>query len=215
MDIKDKRKENFFHICHLLLNGGTVVLREQFDKYCPPSDLQAILQNERAKLHSLYTKKKISPHGWEKLYPPPDRSPASKKGEEPNPSSDRNPTSKGFDITMLFLLLRNVCKLQPPSLTGSWDLKPLPEDKSKEADFVRINYYRNKLYAHAKESLLTDVKYEKYRDKIIAVLVRLGGDKSELEKMLTTPLSNEHQLEMITTQLVELKSSIDEIKDSK
>ncbi len=57
---------------------------------------------------------------WDKLYPP-----------SPHP-----PNINDFDITLLCILLRNICGLSPPSL--GWDKIPNVADHSTQADIVRI-----------------------------------------------------------------------------
>ena len=52
-------------------------------------------------------------------------------------------SSKDYDITLLFILIRNMCGLTAPvSIHGrrSWDGKPHPTDISPEANLVRIKY---------------------------------------------------------------------------
>ena len=211
LDITDKKKENFFRLCHLLVNGGTAIMRAEFDRIHPPGNLPSILATKYSMLNHLHNKKIISLSMWNKLYP----------------ASNCYGCSNDFDITLLFVLLRNICNLHPPSSTKSWDKKPPGHDVTREADLARLKYYRNKLIAHVEEASISDRKFHKYWDKVRAILNRMGGAqwKSEVDKMLKAPLSeNEkecsteiqnwylHDLN-IKTKLNELESGQQKIKD--
>ena len=81
-------------------------------------------------LNSLLHRRILNGHQWDKLFPP----------------GGTSPDSNTFDITLLFLLLTNICGLSPP-LTG-WHSKPPPSDTSREANLARIKFFRNQLYGH-------------------------------------------------------------------
>lgn len=77
----------------------------------------------------------LNPTQWGNLYPP----------------INTTVSSKTFNITLLVVLLRNICSFSPPA-TG-WDALPPATDVSTEADIVRVKYFRNTVYGHAdKES---------------------------------------------------------------
>ena len=99
-------------LSRLLIDGGTTVLRTIFDGYHPPANLSAGLNANYSILKTLLRKKVLRTAQWEKLFPP----------------GGAAPDSNTFDITLLFLLLTNICGLSPP-LSG-WHSKPSPSDKS-------------------------------------------------------------------------------------
>ena len=150
---------NYARLCHLLLNVGSKVLRETFDKTRPPGSLDTVLASPTvsATLQSLRRKKILNPLQWSELYPAIKSSASSEK----------------FDITLLMVLLRNICGLTPPA-TG-WDNLPLSTDLSCEADIARIKWYRNTVYAHATQASIDDATFENYWKNIRDTLVRLGG----------------------------------------
>ena len=154
-----KETTNYARLCRLQVDVGAHILRETFDKSRPTGDLHTVLSSPpvHAVLQSLRKKRIISPLQWGKLYP------AIKSAV----------SSKNFDITLLMVLLRNICGLARP-VTG-WDTLPPETDTTLEADIVRIKYYRNTVYGHANEASVDDPTFNKYWQDIQDALVRLGG----------------------------------------
>ena len=154
-----KETTNYTRLCRLLVGVGSQVLRETFDRIHPPGGLDTVLATAPAhpKLQSLQKKKVLNPLQWDKLYP----------------VMKSSISSKNFDITLLMVLLRNICGLTLPA-TG-WDNLPLPTDLSCEADIARIKYYRNTVYAHATRASVDDASFDNHWMDIRDTLVRLGG----------------------------------------
>lgn len=150
---------NFARLCRLLIDGGTRVLRDVFDSFHPPGSLQGDLLSApvHSTLKGLKKKRVLNVSQWKKLYP----------------VAGTSVSSVSFDITLLFSLLRNICGLKPPA-TG-WNNPPPHSDESKEADLIRIKFYRNELYGHINETAISDSSFRKYWSDISDVLVRLGG----------------------------------------
>ena len=149
---------NYARLCRLLVDVGSMVLRETFDKTRPPGGLDSVLGSSSvsATLQSLRRMKILNPIRWSKLYPAIKSSVSSEK----------------FDITLLMVLLKSICGLTAPA-TG-WDNLPLPTDVSCAADIARIKFYRNTLYTHAQASV-DDTTFDHYWTNIRDTLVRLGG----------------------------------------
>ena len=162
-----KENVNFARLCRLLVDGGTRVLRDVFDLIHSPSTLHATLHSVpvHSTLKGLRAKRVLSKQQWNKLYPARTRV-----------------TSGSFDITLLFVLLRNICGLTPPP-TG-WDKPPVATDLSREADLARVKYYRNELYGHTTETAVSNSEFEKYWKEISEVLVRLGGPQHNEQIMM-------------------------------
>ena len=123
-------KSNGAKLGRLLIDGGTAVLRNAFDRYHPPANLAANLNANYVTLNSLKTRRALHQPQWDLLFPP----------------GGATPDSKTFDITLLFLLLTNICGLSPP-LSG-WHKPPPSSDTSLEANLTRIKLYRNEMYGH-------------------------------------------------------------------
>ena len=170
-------KTNGNKLSRLLIDGGTTVLKNIFDYYHPPANLAANLSSKH--IHSILTKlrhrKILNGSQWDKLFPPPG-------GGTPN--------SINFDITLLFLLLRNICGLHPP-LSG-WDRMPPVSDTSREANLARIKCYRNELYGHVTttgiQTSVFDVKWQ----EVSSILVSLGLSQSEVDRLKREPCGEDY-----------------------
>ncbi|KAJ7365600.1 hypothetical protein OS493_002302 [Desmophyllum pertusum] len=114
-------KTNGAKLSRLLIDGGTKVLRTVFNSYHSPGNLMAVLNSNYLILNGLLKKKVLYKSQWDQLFPP--------GGDAPD--------SNTFDITLLFLLLTNICGLAPPPL--GWHTKPPPGDTSLEANLARVN----------------------------------------------------------------------------
>lgn len=154
-----KETTNYARLCRLLVDVGTDVLRKVFDRIHPPNSLHTALAQSAVKstLQTLRKKRIINPTQWSKLYP----------------TITTSVSSVGFDVTLLMVLLRNICNLLQPA-TG-WDDLPYLADTSLEADIARVKYYRNTVYAHVSEASIDDARFTRYWQEIRDTLVRLGG----------------------------------------
>ena len=103
-----KETTNYARLCRLLVDAGAHVLRETFDKKRPTESLDTVLPtpSTHAILQSLRKKRVLNPTQWGKLYP----------------AIKSSVSSTNFDITLLMVLLRNICCLIPPP-TG-WESLP-------------------------------------------------------------------------------------------
>jgi hypothetical protein len=160
-----QKRANFLRISNLLVDKGTKALRMCFDAILPPANLRAVLNANKELLQAL------SPRQMDLLFPRPGN----------------RPDSKTFDITLLSFLLRNICAaLSSPAL--GWDTEPLATDCSREADIVRIELFRNKIYAHAVTPQIDNATFEEYWSKISDALYRLGIPAAEISYLKTCPL---------------------------
>ncbi|KAL9964245.1 hypothetical protein ACROYT_G027858 [Oculina patagonica] len=210
-----KDTTNYARLCRLLVDVGSQALRDTFDKINPPATLHAVLASHSvhyATLQSLYRgrKKVINSTQWGKLYPPV-------------PSSV---SSASFDITLLTVLLRNICGLSPPVF--GWDALPSPADTSIADDIARVKYYRNTVYGHANQASVDDTNFNAYWPEIREALVRLGGPSyrayiDNLEHDCMDPVIEENYRELmkrwkrdddsIKDKLEEMEESIREMKE--
>ena len=121
-------------------------------------------------------------------------------------------SSAHFDITLLMVLLRNLCGLTSPA-TG-WDKLPAVTDVSREADIARVKYYRNTVYGHAECASVDDAAFNAYWSDIRDALVRLGGVKyktaiDKLETEVMDPDLEDHYKEVLR----QWKKDEDNVKD--
>ncbi|CAB4027318.1 E3 ubiquitin- ligase DZIP3, partial [Paramuricea clavata] len=97
------------------------------------------------------------------------------------------PDSQNFDVTLLTVLLRNICGLTRPA--RGWDDLPPDSDTSVAANIARIKFYRNQNYAHIMTTEIADNEFENLWLKISKALIGLGIPKSELNELKEAPLS--------------------------
>ena len=149
-----EEKTNGTKLARLLIDEGTDVLRKVLHTIYPPPTLIAVLHRYKAKLQRLRSKRVIFKNQWEMLFP----------------SSDDPPDTETFDISLLHLLLREICHLTAPS-TG-WHNMPADDDNSLEANLVRIKCLRNELY-HSVSTGITNTEFENKWSKIASSLEAL------------------------------------------
>ncbi|PFX32802.1 E3 ubiquitin-protein ligase DZIP3 [Stylophora pistillata] len=191
-----KETTNYARLCRLLVDVGTQALRNTLHVIHAPTSLHAVLAANEATLKSLRAKKVINPIQWRKLFP----------------AIPTSVSSRDFDITLLTILLRDLCGLTAP-LTG-WDALPAANDLRKEADIARVKYFRNTVYGHAEKASVNDIKFNDYWCDIRDTLVRLGGvtyeaasDNLRIECM--DPEVEDHYVELLS----QWKKDEDNIKD--
>lgn len=163
-------------LSRLLIDIGTETMRKYFDYIHPPGTLTEALHRNYGKLYKLYKRRIIKPEQLQKLFPPSGDLPALPS----TPSSE-------YDITLLFILLRNICGLVPPGGT-SWDQNPPSADESPEADLARIKFYRNKIYGHIVSTNVSDDDFENYWSVLSQALERLNdivGDGENIRDQIT------------------------------
>ena len=167
-----KETTNYARLCRLMVDVGTQALRDTLDAIHPPANLPTVLAGNKTTLQTLRTRKVINAAQWGKLFP----------------AISTLVSSVHFDISLLMVLLRNLCSLPSPA-TG-WDKLPAVTDVSREADIARVKYYRNTVYGHAECASVDDAAFISYWSDIQDTLVRLGGvkyktaiDKLETEVM--------------------------------
>ena len=184
-------KTNGAKLSRLIIDGGRLALQKLFDSIPPPDTLQMFFNKHYVTLQGLQRRRILNTKQWELLFPPP--------GAPPN--------SSNFDITLLFVLLRNVCGLCPPA-TG-WDTKPLEADKSREANLARIKWFRNELYGHVSTTGIDVHLFNKYWTEVSDTLVHLGLDQLGIDRLRDAPLDEDLYLELLT----EWKTQEDDIKE--
>ena len=163
----------------LLIDGGTTVLRSVFDGFHPPRNLAADLHVNYPILNTLLKKKVLRTAQWDQLFPP----------------SGVTPDSKAFDITLLFILLTNICGLSPPTL--GWHVIPLPSDNSLEANLARVKFFRNELYGHVSTTGVDTPTFNALWQKISAVLVALGLNQAEIDRLKAEHCGEEDYLDVL------------------
>ena len=163
----------------LLVDGGTSVLRKVFDGIHPPSKLAANLNLNNSTLDDLFARGILNEQQRNRLFPP----------------DGSKPDSKTFDITLLFLLLTEICGLSPPARTG-WNHKPQAKNKSLSANLVRIKMFRNNLI-HTPETRIDTELFNELWKEISGSLVSLGLDQAEINRLKTERCGEEDYLDVL------------------
>ena len=189
-------KTNGAKLSRLLIDGGTTVLRNVFDGFHPPALLAANLNANYLTLNHLYKKKVLHKPQWDLLFPP----------------GGATPDSNTFDITLLFLLLANICGLSPPP--SGWHKQPPSSDTSLEANLARIKLYRNELYGHVTSTGVTTAAFNKKWQEIRGVLVALGLNSAEVTRLKAAPCGEDYisaVIEWVKSEK-EIKSQLAEVR---
>ena len=163
---------NYARLCRLLVDVGFTVLRDTFHSIHPPAILHVVLSSPSVlpTLEFLKQKKVLNSLQWGKLFP----------------AVASSVSSANFDVTLLMVLLRNICGLSPPVSTGSWDELPPDSDNSTEANIVRIKCYRNDVYGHATKASLDDATFNALWQKISRAVLALGSSYGAVISRLKT-----------------------------
>ena len=160
-----EEKTNGWKLMRLIVDGGTEALRNIFLNI-HPGNLQHVLASNHSALFPLYkTRKIITKPQWDKLYPHPPRI----------------PNIQEFDITLLVVLLRNICGLSAPS-TG-WNARPGLADKSREANIVRIKLFRNDFFGHVPGTAVCSLDFEARWVEVSSTLLGLGLSQVEIDRL--------------------------------
>ena len=189
--------KNGVKLRRLLVDGGTSVLRKVFDGIHPAKKLAANLNLNNSTLDDLFARGILNEQQRNRLFPP----------------DGSNPDSKTFDITLLFLLLTEICGLSPPVRTG-WNHKPQAKNKSLEANLVRIKLFRNKLI-HTPETRIQTVMFNDLWKEISGVLVSLGLDQTKVERLRAERCGEEDYLDVLfkwADREREIKSKLEEVR---
>ena len=160
-----EEKTNGAKLSRLLIDGGTTVLKNVFNRHHPPANLAADLNANYSTLDNLLRRRVLHVPQWNKLFPP----------------GGTMPDSNTFDITLLFLLLTKICGLSPPP-TG-WHTKPPASDNSDEANLARVKHFRNVLYGHVTSTGVDTHSFSVLWQEISPVLVALGLQQSEIDRL--------------------------------
>ena len=201
---------NFLRLTRLLMRGGLQLLRDTFNTIHSTDNLPTVLGNRatKKKLKTLRTKKVLNQPQWKCLYPG---------------GLKTYGMSADFDISLLCLLLQEICKLPEP-LEG-WFTFPEGTDNSPGADVVRIRHYRNTIYGHNESMEIANADFKKLWKEIREVLLRIAARlsiakskewKKEIDDFLYKPLTldaleNVEQLRLWYKYDMQLKEKIEEL----
>ena len=187
LDSSDE-KTNGFKLMRLIVDGGTEALRQTLTKYCP-GNLQVVLSHHHTLL-KLKHKKIINQNQWDKSYP----------------AVSVPPNINDFDITLLCVLLKNICGLKSHK-DSIWHNIPIVSDHSVEADIVRVRLFRNERFGHISNTAVSDGDFQSFWAEISVPLVRLGIDQREIHR-LTNEACGKEEVERVLKKWEKSESEI-------
>jgi hypothetical protein len=168
-----KAKANYSRVCQLLVGKGGDAFRGVLHSKHSHSTLAAELNANKKKLLKIRYSV-FKPSQWDLLFP-----------------VSGTPDLKNFDLTLLTILLRNICGLPSPA-TG-WNNMPPPSDTSESANIARIKIFRNEVYGHIPSPKLDDTNFETLWKEISKPLINLGISQQEIDELKEAPLSPEEE----------------------
>jgi hypothetical protein len=172
-----EEKANFKRLSRLLVDKGTEALRITLDAIHPPANLPEVLNANRKSLLRLKFRV-INNHQWDLLFPP----------------SGNPPDSKSFDVTLLTILLRNICGLASPA-TG-WNTMPPDTNRSLQANVIRVKLFRSQLYAHVDSSQVDSTTFENLWQEASKAFVDLKIPQKEIDDFKICPLGPEDETDV-------------------
>ena len=172
LDSSDE-KTNGFKLMRLIVDGGTEALRQTLTNNCA-GNLQFVLSTHHHTLLRLKHKKIINQNQWNKVYP----------------AASVPPNINDFDITLLCLLLKNICGLKSHK-DPIWHNIPNVSDHSVEADIVRVRLFRNEHFGHIPNTAVSDGDFQSFWAEISVPLVRLGINQREIDRLKNEPCGKE------------------------
>ncbi len=171
--VQVKEKANYFRVCQLLVDKGGDALRAALHVIHPPARLAAALNSHKKTLQRMRYSV-INASQWKLLFP-----------------ASGIPDSKKFDITLLTILLRNICGL--PSPPAGWNVMPPVSDTSMSANVARVKIFRNRVYGHTASAQLDDTTFETLWQEISIPLIKLGIPQQDIDEIKEAPLSSEEE----------------------
>ena len=193
-----KETANFFRICRLLIDEGTLVLRDVFDSIHHPDVLQDVLAYHRPELENLKKNRILNNIQWDLLFP----------------TSPACADSSNFDITLLVFLLRHVCDLEVPA--NGWDDLPIATDTKLQDDIARIKFYRKSCFAHATETSMKDSDFADLWTEIRDTMVRLRAKATGTYRLKCTSMDLEAERRLRAFEQCSLdKRNTEEVKKLK
>ena len=172
LDSSDE-KSNGLKLMRLIVDGGTEALRQTLTKTCA-GNVQFVLSTHHHTFLKLKLKKIINQNQWDKLYP----------------AASVPPNINDFDITLLCVLLKNICGLKSHR-DPIWHNIPNVSDHSVEADIVRVMSFRNERFGHIPNTAVSDGDFQSFWAEISLPLVRLGIDQREIDRLENEPCGKE------------------------
>lgn len=157
-----KSTVNYLRLCLLITTICSDLLRDILSRYIKPADLQSELNKNRTKLENIMN--------------------AQQKEEIYDKTGARLSTAKSLDISVLYIILRNICNI--PKHVNGWGKTPQIGDNSIAACIERIRIYRNSISAHTSNGRIEEMEFKDYWSELQKAVIQIenqmiGGDLYE------------------------------------
>lgn len=146
-----KSTVNYLRLCLLITTLCSDLLRNVLSHYIKPADLQSELNKNRTKLEKVMN--------------------AQQKEEIYDKTGARLSTAKDLDISVLYILLRNICNI--PKHVNGWGKKPQVGDDSIAACIERIRFYRNSISAHSSNGRIEEMDFKDYWSELQKAVIEI------------------------------------------
>lgn len=144
---------NTARVVLLILGPCTEILREILRREISPKNLSQKVKTQKKNVMNLNQERMIFPE----------------------PSKTYNGDYSDFDITLLYILLRNFCLNIPPP-ANKWGNEPKETDRGVGANIERIRLFRNKHYGHQTSISIPDQDFKRAWFDISRVITELERD---------------------------------------
>ena len=151
--------ENFSRLCQLIMTICSDLFRTILSQYIKPENLRKELDSNRARL---LKKGILNVEQSNLLYPAASQS--------------KYLVSSEMDLSLLYILLRNICKI--PNHQNGWGKTPKSGDNCLAACIERIRIQRNMISGHSARGEIDDIPFQD-------IWSNLRSDIVEIEKMIS------------------------------
>ena len=131
--------ENYSRLCQLIMTICSDLFRTILSQYIKPENLRLELDSNRTRLLKILNVEQSN-----LLYPPASQS--------------KYLVSSDMDLSLLYILLRNMCKI--PTHQNGWGKTPKSGDKCLAACIERIRIQRNKISGHSTIGEIDDTLFQ-------------------------------------------------------
>ena len=180
-------KTNANKLSRFSIDDGTTALRKASDDFYPPTDLASVLNVNYSILDNLLRKTILNKDQWGKL--------SSPEGVE----SD----SHKFNITLLVLLLINICSSSDPP--SGWHAKPPPHDVFFDAN-------QNVLFSDMTSTSVDGQTFSLWQD-VSSTLHALGLDQAEIDRLRTEHGGEQYYIDAVIEWADSKKKIKTQLKD--
>ena len=150
--IPKKSTENFSRLCQLIMTICSDLFRTILSQYIKPENLRMEVDNNWTRLQKILNAEQTN-----LLYPPA--------------SQFKYLVSSEMDLSLLYILLRNICKIQTHQ--NGWGKTPKSGDKCLAACIERIRIHRNMISGHSTIGEINDTLFHDIWSKLSSDIVRI------------------------------------------